>query len=448
MELDALTLARAQFGANISFHILFPSINIALAWVLLFFKLRYLRTGKQAWMDAYGFWVKIFALSFALGVVSGVTMSFQFGTNWPGYMQTVGNIAGPLLAYEILTAFFLEAGFLGIMLFGRPRVSEGVHTFATLLVAFGNSLSAFWIIALNSWMQTPAGFVMKDGRAHVSDWLQVIFNPSMPYRLTHMLLASGLTVAFLLAGLSAYRQLKGDRSAGNGAALKTGVRLAALLIPLQILVGDAHGLNTMDHQPAKLAAIEGVWHTERGAPLLLFALPNADTQRNDYAVGIPHLASLIIKHDPDGEIRGLNEFAQHPPVAKVFWSFRVMVGVGVLMLLTAWFGAWQLRRDAPAALLDRRLLCWLVGMTFAGWVATLAGWYVTEIGRQPWLVTGVLTTAQAAGQATTSMVAGSLLTYLALYAGLLLAYVSVLFHLAKKAAGQADAAVVLQEVQA
>ena len=447
MELDALALARAQFAANISFHILFPSINIALAWVLLFFKLRYLRTGRQAWMDAYGFWVKIFALSFALGVVSGVTMSFQFGTNWPGYMQTVGNIAGPLLAYEILTAFFLEAGFLGIMLFGRSRVSERVHTLATLLVAFGNSLSAFWIIALNSWMQTPAGFVMKDGRAHVSSWLEVIFNPSMPYRLTHMLLASGLTVAFLVAGLSAYRLLKADRSAGNAVALKTGVWLAALLIPLQILAGDAHGLNTMAHQPAKLAAIEGVWHTERGAPLLLFALPNADTQSNDYALGIPRLASLIIKHDPDGEIRGLNEFAQHPPVAKVFWSFRVMVGVGVLMLLASWLTAWQLRRR-DAAGLDRRLLYLLVGMTFAGWVATLAGWYVTEIGRQPWLVTGVLTTAQAAGAATGSMVAGSLLTYLALYAGLLLAYISVLFHLAGKAAGQADAAVALKEVQA
>ncbi len=447
MELDALALARAQFAANISFHILFPSINIALAWVLLFFKLRYLRTGRQAWMDAYGFWVKIFALSFALGVVSGVTMSFQFGTNWPGYMQTVGNIAGPLLAYEILTAFFLEAGFLGIMLFGRARVSERVHTLATLLVAFGNTLSAFWIIALNSWMQTPAGFAMRDGRAHVTDWLQVIFNPSMPYRLTHMLLASGLTVAFLIAGLSAYRLLKADRSEGNMTALKTGVWLAALLIPLQILAGDAHGLNTMEHQPAKLAAIEGVWQTERGAPLLLFALPNADSRSNDYALGIPRLASLIIKHDPDGEIRGLNEFAQHPPVAKVFWSFRVMVGVGVLMLMASWLAAWQLRRK-PAAALDRRLLYLLAGMTFAGWVATLAGWYVTEIGRQPWLVTGVLTTAQAAGAATTGMVAGSLLTYLALYAGLLLAYISVLFHLAGKAASHTDQKLALQEVQA
>ncbi|PTU66333.1 cytochrome ubiquinol oxidase subunit I [Chromobacterium sp. Panama] len=433
MDFDPLVLARIQFGANISFHILFPTINIAMGWVLLFFKLRYLKTGQQGWMDAYGFWVKIFALSFALGVVSGVTMSFQFGTNWPGYMQTVGNIAGPLLAYEILTAFFLEATFLGVMLFGRSRVSERVHTWATFLVAFGNTVSAFWILALNSWMQTPAGFKMVDGKAVVTSWLEVIFNPSLPYRLTHMLIASGLTTAFLVAGLSAYRRLKGDRSDGAKMALKTGVITAALLIPLQIFVGDMHGLNTFKHQPAKLAAIEGVWHTEKGAPLLLFALPNAETRQNDMAVGIPKLASLIITHDPNGEIRGLNEFAQHPPVGKVFWSFRVMAGVGALMLLVSWLACWQLRRRGQLTPLMLRAL---VGMTFAGWVATLAGWYVTEIGRQPWLVEGVLTTAQAAGPATGGMVASTLAMYLGLYLVLLTAYVSVLFYMAGKAAGQ------------
>ncbi|WP_434633381.1 cytochrome ubiquinol oxidase subunit I [Chromobacterium sp. CV08] len=429
-EIDPVTLARIQFATNISFHILFPTINIALAWVLLFFKVRFRQTGEQGWMDAYGFWVKIFALSFALGVVSGVTMSFQFGTNWPGYMQTVGNIAGPLLAYEILTAFFLEAGFLGIMLFGRSRVPEKVHTLATFLVAFGNSVSAFWIIALNSWMQTPTGFVMKDGRAHVLSWLEVIFNPSMPYRLTHMLLASGLTVAFLVAGLSAYRYLRGERGRGVMAALKTGVFLAALLIPLQMFVGDMHGLNTLKHQPAKLAAIEGIWHTEKDVPLLLFALPNAETRSNDYAIGVPQLGSLILTHQWGGEIKGLNEFAQHPPVAKVFWSFRVMVAMGGLMLLASWLAAWRLKRggELPPAL--ARLL---VAMTFSGWIATLAGWFVTEIGRQPWLVTGVLTTAEAAGKATAPMLFTSLTTYLALYAALLAAYISVLFHLARKA---------------
>jgi len=434
---DPLTLARIQFAANISFHILFPTISIAMGWVLLYFKTRFDRSGDQAWLDAYGFWVKIFALTFALGVVSGITMSFQFGTNWPGYMQKVGNVAGPLLAYEVLTAFFLEATFLGIMLFGRSRVSNRVHTLATFLVAFGTTVSAFWIIALNSWMQTPAGVSVVDGKVHVESWLAVIFNPSMPYRLTHMLLASGLTVAFLVAGVSAYRWLRGDRAGGVRHALKTGVTLAAVLIPLQILVGDAHGLNTFHHQPAKLAAIEGVWHTERGAPLLLFALPDEATQSNRYALGIPKLASLIITHQPDGEIRGLNEFAgAHPPVAKVFWSFRVMVAVGVAMLLASWLAAWQLRRRGePAPWLARAL----VAMTFSGWLATLAGWYVTEIGRQPWLVTGILRTADAASAVGGGMILSTLLMYLALYAVLLASYVSVVFYLAKKA-GQPAAA--------
>ncbi|MGM8060782.1 cytochrome ubiquinol oxidase subunit I [Vogesella indigofera] len=428
---DPLTLARIQFAANISFHILFPTISIAMGWVLLYFKTRFDRSGDAAWLDAYGFWVKIFALTFALGVVSGITMSFQFGTNWPGYMQKVGNVAGPLLAYEVLTAFFLEATFLGVMLFGRSRVSNRVHTLATFLVAFGTTVSAFWIIALNSWMQTPAGVSVVDGKVHVQSWLAVIFNPSMPYRLTHMLLASGLTVAFLVAGVSAYRWLRGDRAGGVRHALKTGVTLAAMLIPLQILVGDAHGLNTFHHQPAKLAAIEGVWHTERGAPLLLFALPDEATQSNRYALGIPKLASLIITHQPDGEIRGLNEFAgAHPPVAKVFWSFRVMVAVGVAMLLASWLAAWQLRRRGePAPWLSRVL----VAMTFSGWLATLAGWYVTEIGRQPWLVTGILRTADAASTVGGGMILSTLLMYLALYAVLLASYVSVVFYLAKKA---------------
>ncbi len=436
-SLDPVILARIQFAANISFHILFPSISIAMGWVLLYFKTRFDRSGDQAWMDAYGFWVKIFALTFALGVVSGITMSFQFGTNWPGYMQKVGNVAGPLLAYEVLTAFFLEATFLGIMLFGRSRVSNRVHTLATFLVAFGTTVSAFWIIALNSWMQTPAGVSVVDGKVHVESWLAVIFNPSMPYRLTHMLLASGLTVAFLVAGVSAYRWLRGDRVASVKVALKTGVTLAAVLIPLQILVGDAHGLNTFHHQPAKLAAIEGVWHTERGAPLLLFALPDEATQSNRYAVGIPKLASLIITHSTDGEIRGLNEFpGAHPPVAKVFWSFRVMVAVGVAMLLASWLAAWQLRRRGePAPWLARVL----VAMTFSGWLATLAGWFVTEIGRQPWLVTGILRTADAASAVGGGMILSTLLMYLALYTVLLASYVSVVFYLAKKAGTPAAA---------
>jgi cytochrome d ubiquinol oxidase subunit I len=431
--MDALLLARVQFAANISFHILFPSITIALGWLLLYFKLRHRATGNAAWLEAYRLYTKVFALSFAMGVVSGIVMSFQFGTNWPGFMQTVGNVAGPLLAYEVLTAFFLEAGFLGIMLFGIGRVSDRVHTLATFLVAFGTTLSAFWILVLNSWMQTPAGFEMVNGVAHVTSWREVVFNPSMPYRLVHMLLASGLTVAFLVAGLSAYRWLRGDRGADVRVALRTGVVVAAVLAPLQVVAGDLHGLVTLKHQPAKVAAIEAVWETERGAPLLLFALPDEEARTNRAAIGIPKGASLILTHELDGEIRGLEEFAgAHPPVAPVFWSFRVMVGVGVLMLLAGGLGWWQLRRRgelAPWALKG------FVAMTFSGWAATLAGWYVAEVGRQPYLVTGVLKTADAASTVTAPMVASSLSLYLSLYVVLTIAYVSVIFRLARSPGG-------------
>ena len=429
--IDPIILARAQFGANITFHILFPTISISLTWVMLFFKLRYNATGDMKWMDAYKFWVKVFALTFALGVVSGITMSFQFGTNWPGYMQTVGNIAGPLLAYEVLTAFFLEATFLGIMLFGFNRVSNRVHTIATLLVAFGTTMSAFWILVLNSWMQTPVGFEMINGKAYATDWLAILFNPSFPYRMTHMLLASGLTSAFLIAGVSAYRWFRGDRAASVMAAMKTGVYLAAFLIPLQIIAGDAHGLNTLKHQPAKVAAMEGVWETERGAPALAFAIPNEKTRSNDYAIGIPKLASLILTHEADGEIKGLNEFiGKHPPVAPVFWAFRIMVGVGMLMLAVSWLSAWQLKRKGEPA---RWLTAVLIGMTFAGWVATVAGWYVTEIGRQPYLVYGVLTTIEAASSVPTAMILSTFIMYLLLYVVLAIAYISVVFYLARSA---------------
>jgi len=431
--MDPIDLARIQFAANISFHILFPTITIALGWFLLFFKLRFRATGDGKWMKAYAFWVKIFALSFALGVVSGVTMSFQFGTNWPGYMNTVGNIAGPLLAYEVLTAFFLEATFLGVMLFGRDRVSDNMHTTATFLVAAGTTLSAFWILALNSWMQTPDGFVMIDGQAHVSSWLEVIFNPSLPYRLTHVLLASGLTASFLVAGISAYQWLRGDRVPAVLAALRAGVFVAATLIPIQIFVGDLHGLNTLEHQPAKVAAMEGIWHTEKGAPLLLFALPDEAGRKNDAVISIPKLASLILTHDSEGEIRGLDQFeGKHPPVAPVFWAFRVMVGMGVLMLLTSWFAALKLRRGGSLSTLAAR---GLVLMTFSGWLATLAGWYVTEIGRQPWLVSGLLLTRDAASATAAPIIGISLAMYLALYVLLIVSYVTVVFHLARKRVG-------------
>ena len=358
-------------------------------------------------------------------------MSFQFGTNWPGYMETVGNIAGPLLAYEVLTAFFLEATFLGVMLFGAKRVSQRVHTLATFLVAFGTSLSAFWIIALNSWMQTPQGFTMIDGRAHAVDWMAIIFNPSMPYRLGHMMLASFLTVSFFLAGISAYRYLRNSRSEANLMVMKMALTAAMVLTPIQIMLGDLHGLNTLHHQPAKLAAMEGIWNGGTGVPAVIFGIPNKQTRTNDYEISIPKLASFYLTHSWDGEVKGLNDFGDKiPPVAPVFFAFRVMVGIGVLMLLFSWLGRWQMRQNRP---LPKLLAKGLVLMTFSGWVAVLAGWYVTEIGRQPYLVTGVLTTAQAATTLPTSMVFSTLFAYLTLYVGLLAAYIWVVFYLARQA---------------
>ncbi|MDR7376151.1 cytochrome d ubiquinol oxidase subunit I [Rhodoferax ferrireducens] len=429
--LDPVALARIQFAANMTFHILFPTISISMGWVLFYFKIRHAASREAHWMDAYQFWVKIFALTFALGVVSGITMSFQFGTNWPGFMLKVGNIAGPLLAYEVLTAFFLEATMLGIMLFGRHRVSERVHTTATFLVAAGTTLSAFWILALNSWMHTPTGFVMIDGQAHVTSWFEVIFNPSFPYRLTHMLLASGLTVAFLLAGISAFRWLKHDRGLETMAGLRTGLTLAALLIPVQIVVGDMHGVNTLHHQPAKIAAMEGIWKTESGAAAVLFGIPDAATQSNKFEIAIPKLASFYLTHDWNGEVKGIDAFeGKHPPVAPVFFAFRIMVGVGLLMLAASWLGVWQLRRQGqPQPWLARGL----VAMSFIGWVGLIAGWYVTEIGRQPWLVYGVMTTAEAASAIPATAIAATLVMYLLLYAVLITAYISVVFYMARKA---------------
>ena len=427
--LDPILLARIQFAANITFHILFPSITLALGWLLLFFKWRFNRTGQAWWMDSYQFWVKVFALTFALGVVSGITMSFQFGTNWPGFMETVGNVAGPLLAYEVLTAFFLEATMLGIMLFGRGRVSERIHTLATFLVAAGTTASAFWILVLNSWMHTPAGFEMINGQAHVTDWVAVIFNPSFPYRFTHMMLASGLTVGCLVAGLSAYRWLKGQHTQEVGQTLRVAIWVVALLIPVQIVVGDLHGLNTLEHQPAKIAAMEGIWKTEKGAPAVLFGVPDAGTQTNRFEVAIPKLASFYLTHDWNGEVKGIDAFgANAPPVAPVFYAFRIMVGMGLAMLALGWLSAWRVWRGRP---IDGWWAKAWVAMTFAGWIALVAGWYVTEVGRQPWLVSGVLTTAQAASSVPASNIALTLAMYLTLYAALLVAYVSVLFYLAR-----------------
>lgn len=431
--MDAFILSRLQFALNISFHILFPTITIALGWFLFYFKLRSNLSGHPVWMRIYRFWVRVFALTFALGVVSGVTMSFQFGTNWPGFMEKAGNVAGPLLGYEVLTAFFLEATFLGIMLFGIRRVPNWLHTLSTFVVAFGTTMSAFWILSLNSWMQTPQGHEVIDGIIYAKDWSAIIFNPSFPYRFAHMLLASGLTASFLIAGLSAYRLYKGDDKIAPKIALKTATYTAAILIPLQILAGDMHGLNTLEHQPQKVAAMEGVWHTEKGAPLLLFAIPDEEAKTNHFEIGIPNMASFILTHDMNGEIKGLNEFkGEHPPVAPVFYSFRVMVGMGMLMLATAWAGAFYLYRS-------NKLPPWLtkvfMAMSFSGWIATLAGWYVTEVGRQPYLVSGVLTTQDAVTSLPPANIAVSFTLYAVIYSVLLIAYMGTLTLMCRKAVG-------------
>lgn len=429
--MDTLLLSRIQFAANITFHILFPMITISLGWLLLFFKFRYSQSKRAEWMKLYFFFTKVFALTFALGVVSGITMSFQFGTNWPGFMNTVGNIAGPLLAYEVLTAFFLEATFLGIMLYGFKRVPGWVHTLSTFLVAFGTTLSAFWILVLNSWMQTPVGFEMVDGVAHATDWLAIIFNPSMPYRFFHSFLASALTVAFLVLGVMAYRKLRKDQSLEVDLGLRVGVWMAFIFAPLQGLVGDFHGVNTRDYQPAKLAAMEALWEGGEGVGLTLFAIPDKEERENHFALEIPKLGSFIITRDFNGYVMGLDEIPddEEPPVVPIFWAFRIMVGVGMFMILMGSVGFYFILKKKEYPKLFLKVL---VGMTFSGWVATVAGWYVTEIGRQPWLVYGVLKTKDAVATVVSAHVGITLVAYLITYAVLLVAYIYSIFFLARK----------------
>lgn len=430
--LDATELARIQFALNISFHILFPAITIGLAWILLYFRIRFTRSRNEAWEYAYYFWVKVFALTFAIGVVSGVTMSFQFGTNWPGFVARAGNITGPLLGYEVLTAFFIEATFLAIMLFGKDRVSNRVHLVSTALVAIGTTLSAFWILSLNSWMQTPQGHSIVNGEFFAVNWLDIIFNPSFPYRFTHTVTASLLTSAFLIAGTSAGRMVRGVDGPATSLVLRTGIIAAAVLAPVQVMIGDLHGLNTLEHQPAKIAAIEGIWQTGTGVPFTVFGWPDEAAAETRYAIEIPKAASLILTHEPDGLLQGLDRFeGVHPPVAPVFWAFRIMVGVGLVMIAVAWWSAWASRGGrAPGRLTLRIVSC----MTFSGWIATLAGWYVTEIGRQPWIVYGELAVADVVAGHSRGTVLGTLLAYACLYAMLLAAYVGTLRFMATKPA--------------
>jgi cytochrome d ubiquinol oxidase subunit I len=415
-NLDATLLARIQFAFTVSFHIIFPAFTIGLASWLAVLEWRWLRTGKAVYAHIYRMWVKIFAVTFGMGVVSGVVLSFQFGTNWSQFADAGGNVLGPLLGYEVLTAFFLEASFLGVMLFGWNRVSPRMHFAATLIVAAGTLISAFWILSANSWMQTPDGFrVGADGLLYPTDWLAIIFNPSFPYRFVHMVTAAYLTTAFVVAGIGAFYLWRGRHTAHARVMLGMAMIMAVFVAPLQLLVGDLHGLNTLEHQPAKVAAMEGLWETRQGAPLILFGWPDQESETTRYAVEIPNLSSLILTHELDGEVKGLTEWPSEdrPPVAWVFWSFRVMVGIGMAMIATGMFALVLYLRKR---LFDTRWFqLWCMALTPAGFIAVLAGWFVTEIGRQPYIVYGVMRTAEAVSPVGGEPIALSLAAFVVAY---------------------------------
>lgn len=414
---NAVDLARVQFAFTVSAHIFFPAFTIGLASYLAVLEGLWLWKRDDAYMTLFDYWKKIFAVVFGMGVVSGIVMSFQFGTNWSNFAQASANFLGPVLSYEVVTAFFLEAAFLGVLLFGRDKVPAGVHLFAAIMVALGTFISSFWILSANSWMHTPAGTEFRDGVFYVTSWSEAIFNPSFPYRFAHMGLASFLTGGFVVAGVSAWYLLKGREVEANRKALSMSLWLLLFIAPTQAVVGDFHGLNTMEHQPAKIAAMEGNWETSRNVPLLLFAIPDQENQTNHFEIGIPNLASFILTHEWDGEVPGLNEVAveEQPPVGIVFWSFRTMVGIGLLMILFAVTGL-VLRKG------DRywRTPWFLQGMRFMSltpFVAVLAGWFVTEIGRAPWLVYGLMTQEEALTPSLTGgMALFSLIGYIVVYA--------------------------------
>jgi cytochrome bd ubiquinol oxidase subunit I len=415
-DLDPVMLARIQFAFTITFHIIFPAFTIGLASWLAVVEWRWLRGHNPAYEQLYKFWVKIFAVTFGMGVVSGVVMSYQFGTNWSVFSDQTGSVIGPLLGYEVLTAFFLEATFLGIMLFGWNRVSPRMHFASTVIVAIGTLASAFWILAANSWMQTPQGFTIgADNILYPTNWIAIIFNPSFPYRIAHMVTAAFLTTAFVVGGIGAYYLWRQQYQACARIMLGMAILLIAFLAPLQMFIGDIHGVNTLKHQPIKVAAIEGLWETQEGAPLALFALPNEKTQSNDFEVKIPKLASLILTHEWNGEVKGLKEWPQseHPPVGVVFWSFRVMVGIGILMLLTAIMGAILYFRKTLFT--NRKFHLWCMAMTPSGFIAVIAGWFVTEVGRQPYVVYGVIRTAEAVSPLVDESIALSLLAFIVVY---------------------------------
>ena len=414
--IDAAILARIQFAFTVSFHIIFPSFTIGLASYLAVLEGLWLKTGREVYLRLFKYWMKIFAVAFAMGVVSGIVMSYQFGPNWSVFSDKTGPILGPLMGYEVLSAFFLEAGFLGVMLFGMNRVGKGLHFFATLMVAVGTLFSAFWILSANSWMHTPAGYSINEvGQFVPEDWFAIVFNPSFPYRLAHMVLAAYLTTALVVGAVGAYHLLR-DR--GNEAArvmFSMAMWMAAIVAPAQVVMGDLHGLNTLEHQPAKIAAMEGHFETRRGQPLILFGLPDMEEERTKYAVEIPKLGSLILTHEWDGELKGLKAWPkdERPNAAIVFWSFRVMVGIGVLMVglgLVSLFLRWRGRLFESVWFLRAA-----IALGPSGFIAVLAGWFTTEIGRQPYTVYGLLRTADSISPVDMPAVAASLAAFVVVY---------------------------------
>ena len=437
-NLDPVVLARIQFAFTISFHIVFPALSIGLGSYLAVLEGLWLFTGREHYIELFRYWVKAFALSFGMGVVSGIVLSYQFGTNWSVFADKTGPVLGPLMGYEVLTAFFLEAGFLGIMLFGVNRVPKPMHFIATLAVATGALISAFWILAANSWMQTPAGHsINAAGQFVPEDWLAIIFNPSFPYRLVHMVLAAYLATAFLVGATGAWHLLNGRDGIKARTMFSMAMWMAALVAPLQVIAGDLHGLNTLEHQPAKVAAMEGHFEAkQRGAPLILFGLPDMQAGETRYALSLPKLGSLILTHELDGAVRGLKSWPREdwPRVPIVFWSFRVMVGLGLLMLATGLASLWLRHRRR---LYDSRLFArWCLAMAPSGFIALLAGWFVTETGRQPYTVYGLLRTEDSVSPIASLGVAGSLLAFVAVY---LVVFGAGIWYLLRLVAADPDA---------
>lgn len=413
----AIILARVQFAFTVSFHFLFPAFTIGLASFLAVLEGLWIKTGKGVYANLYRYWLKIFAVVFAMGVVSGIVMSYQFGTNWSRFSDIAGNIVGPLMAYEVLMAFFLEATFLGILLFGRNRVAPKFFFLSAVMVALGTLASAFWILSANSWMHTPTGHEVRDGLFYPVDWLAVVFNPSFPYRFMHMVTACFLTTAFVVIGVSAWHLLRNRAPEAGRKALSMGLWLVLLLAPAQVVIGDLHGLNTLEHQPAKIAAMEGHWENKpgEGAPLILFGWPDMKAETTRYAVAVPNLGGLILTHDWNGQYPGLKEFApaDRPPSAPVFWSFRIMVGLGVLMLLLGLWSLWLRWRGGLYR--TRPFLKLAVAMGPAGLVAILAGWITTEMGRQPWIVYNVMRTEDAVSNHSALTMSVTLLIFIIVY---------------------------------